>query len=462
MQKYKKIIELDKNFSFSEVAPYYEKMLVCILDTMMERMKISSGAFIDTKLNLITGKNFEKLDDPSVDFKSNRNVFGWIQGRGLESLVGHSKWLKNVSILNEEEKENRVIALEDLIRNLALTLEMIRSKNQGHLFFTFDQNGNFFRINDSGKKEFFEKEDDSHTMTDLFYSKGFGAAAKLLGDVSLQEESKAYLKRILDDIDSGLFQGDQVSFDPKNKVKGTPGVQGQGVRMIAIGALALFAELYQDEYWYDKGCEYICYVFEKFCNLNKQFGTLELYDYSERIVTATGQPYVDEGSVLSDPGHSLEFVGLALKLLLQIQAKKTHTPMQKKALDLASEHFLPMFLHCFEYGYSEVGGIIKAFDLVSRKPINDDMPWWNLPETMRAGAELMAFLPNEDNAEVKKVIAKCSNAFVKNYVNENVHMMAYQTIDKVGKPVDIIPATPDADPGYHTGLSIIDFLRYAK
>ena len=36
--------------------------------------------------------------------------------------------------------------------------------------------------------------------------------------------------------------------------------------------------------------------------------------------------------------------------------------------------------------------------------------------------------------------------------------MAYQTIDQAGAPVDIIPGMPEADPGYHTGLSIIDFL----
>ena len=37
--------------------------------------------------------------------------------------------------------------------------------------------------------------------------------------------------------------------------------------------------------------------------------------------------------------------------------------------------------------------------------------------------------------------------------------MAVQTVDEEGRPVDVIPATPDADPGYHTGLSIIDFLE---
>ena len=37
--------------------------------------------------------------------------------------------------------------------------------------------------------------------------------------------------------------------------------------------------------------------------------------------------------------------------------------------------------------------------------------------------------------------------------------MAYQTRNASGEPTDVIPATPDADPGYHTGLAIIDFLR---
>jgi hypothetical protein len=54
---------------------------------------------------------------------------------------------------------------------------------------------------------------------------------------------------------------------------------------------------------------------------------------------------------------------------------------------------------------------------------------------------------------------KCSNAFVANFVNPGAHLMAYQTVGADGRPVDVIPATSDADPGYHTGLSIIDFLE---
>ena len=36
--------------------------------------------------------------------------------------------------------------------------------------------------------------------------------------------------------------------------------------------------------------------------------------------------------------------------------------------------------------------------------------------------------------------------------------MAVQTRSGAGHPVPVIPATADADPGYHTGLSMIDVL----
>jgi hypothetical protein len=98
--------------------------------------------------------------------------------------------------------------------------------------------------------------------------------------------------------------------------------------------------------------------------------------------------------------------------------------------------------------------------LASRKPQNDDMPWWSLPETIRSAALLLHLFPDLDNAAaVRQVLADSSNAFLTRYVNPAVHLMTYQTRNSRGEPIDVIPGTPDADPGYHTGLAIIDFLR---
>jgi hypothetical protein len=88
------------------------------------------------------------------------------------------------------------------------------------------------------------------------------------------------------------------------------------------------------------------------------------------------------------------------------------------------------------------------------------MPWWNLPETLRAAMSAHNASSDELTRQAcREVIRDCSNAFLSLYVRPEVHMMAYQTLDHTGKPIPTVPATPDLDPGYHTGLSVIDFLH---
>ena len=86
--------------------------------------------------------------------------------------------------------------------------------------------------------------------------------------------------------------------------------------------------------------------------------------------------------------------------------------------------------------------------------INSDMPWWSLPETIRA-AVLSEKFCNMDNS---RIITQCTGAFKKSFVNPQQHYFAYQTCDKSGQPVRVIPAVPDLDPGYHTNLSLLDVL----
>lgn len=462
MQKFNKTI-VSETVSLSEMKPMikdWEVLIVTILDEIIARYQRNTDyPYIDMKLSILTGKDFEPLADSQKDFKSKCSVFGWIQGRGLEALVGHAMWLKKCTVLSEAEKKQRFEYLSKMISEIFHQLEKVRRKNNGHLFFTFTPEGDFFKIDESGNKEKFQMQENNSIMSDLFYVKGMLAAAKFTNDKAKETEAKIFFKKIIKDISDETFKGDQVSFDPKNKVKGIPGAKGQGSRMIALGGLAVFAGyLSEESYWFEKGCEYIQYIMNHHVNYKKQLA-LQDYDFVERI-TLTGEPYGDEQGVLSDPGHALEFIGLACKFLLLLKRKKTLSALEQQTLELAEAHFAPLLCHCFGYGYGKNGGgIIKAFDLKARKAINDDMPWWNLPETMRAAAEVMELFPQHKMFnEVKRVLVLCSNSYFNNYINPKVALMAYQTIDKNGKPIDIIPATPDADPGYHTGLSIIDFL----
>ena len=66
--------------------------------------------------------------------------------------------------------------------------------------------------------------------------------------------------------------------------------------------------------------------------------------------------------------------------------------------------------------------------------------------------------PDEKDG-LAEIARLCSNAFMEYFVRPDRGLMANQTINAAGEPIATIPATPDADPGYHTGLSIIDALH---
>ena len=87
------------------------------------------------------------------------------------------------------------------------------------------------------------------------------------------------------------------------------------------------------------------------------------------------------------------------------------------------------------------------------------MPWWNLPETLRAAVEAMQVTTGPQQAAMAAIAAHSCNAFFQHFVRRDLGLMASQTLDADGHVIDVIPATPDADPGYHTGLSLIDAVR---
>jgi len=130
---------------------------------------------------------------------------------------------------------------------------------------------------------------------------------------------------------------------------------------------------------------------------------------------------------------------------------------------LAAAWFPRVFERAFGYGFNrEQGGICKAFDLVGRRPINDDMPWWNLPETVRTAALLMVLLPDCDHGLLEESALSCHRATMEHYAQPEMAYLPIQTRAADGRPVDVIPAMPDADPLYHTGLSLIDVLRLGE
>jgi len=298
--------------------------------------------------------------------------------------------------------------------------------------------------------------------SEFFYVKGMAAAAHALGDQAKLDEAREWFARIDEDARAERIAGDQQPLDPSNAaVQKVPGRCSHGSKMLGMGAAALLLECTGDPSYRDVGLAYLDSVLSRHVNTDGRVAEVQPHDMWE-FVDADGQPWVEpDGVRLSDPGHGTETVGFALKFLLACQRAGGDAAVEPDRLAGYYSALLPMLEQNFANGFAPSGfGIVKAYDLAARKPLRTDMPWWSLPETLRAAMGACLVGDPADRTRYVEIAAKCSNAFFGKFIRPDLHLMAYQTIGADGEVIDTIPATPDADPGYHTGLSIIDYLDW--
>ena len=419
-----------------------EKMLLEVMDALLERFESGrSGGFIDTKLDLMTGRDFGAED---LWYKQQDIIFPWIQGRGLEALAGHIAFVQNTGLLSGEEKLDRISRIKRLLKEVSGNMEKLRRKNHGRLFFMMKRDGQFLAMDADCTPLPLETPAGQANYSDLFYSKGLFAAGIALGDSKLARRGEQYMRRVITAILKEEFVTDQQMFDPKNPVLAVSGKLLQGPKMIALGATALGMMYGDAAYWERRALQLLKRIFKYHTGSNFDFW--EATDMEFR-------PWTENGKLICDPGHALEFAGLSAKNLLLFQ-----TPAGVKEKLRCAGFYAKFLRHQFDIGFApQAGGIIKSYDLNAGKPVNTDMPWWSLPETVRA-AVLTAKLTGDKT--VLEIGQRSIEAFFNGYVNTDCHSMAIQTRDKNGNFTPVIPATPDADPGYHTNLSLIDALTF--
>lgn len=442
---------LPENFENSDLQAMVsdcETMLVSVMQAIADRFD-SSYPFVNTKLDLMTGADFA-IDDP---IRGQNAVYGWIQGRALEALAGHCAWFRKKGLVPD-----LVGRLEMMMRQVLDQVRDMRAQNGGRLWFFMTPDGQPFKLDKKGTPTVFRLTPDIPLgFSDMFSAKGMFAAACYLGDGETKAESLSYINMVDDAVWTGRFENDQVPLDPTNIVLPQPGRHFHGPFMIELGTAAMLV-LQGEQQGVTMGLRLIQRELDHYIQVNGRVDGLLEGDFWEAIDDA-GMPYCDEnGQVLSDPGHALECVGLVLKFTQSAKQSGMLTPEQQKEIDRI-ETVMPLILHRnFDNGFLHYG-ICKAFDLSARKPVNTDSPWWSLPETMRAAALCFLTAPKAQTRTMSDAIFRaCHNAFVQSFVRPDLFLMAYQTVTAQGKPVSVIPATADADPGYHTGLSIIDVI----
>ena len=433
-------------------ASEYQAIAITTMREIAQRyQRTPQYPFIDTKLSLITGEDFP-ANDP---VRGPQAIYGWIQGRGLEALAGHARWIEQRGIDELLTKQLRTIA-----REVMEQLRRMRARNAGRLHFFMFPDGQPFTLDPYGQAQPYEvTADHPYGFSDLFSSKGLFAAAEYLGDAEAQSEALAYIQAVEAAIWAGRFRSDQIALDPRIRPEPRAGFYPHGPFMIQLGAIALLIEAGVEDA-IERGLRLIEHELATYANLDGRIPELQEGDLWEGV-DDDGRPFVEpDGVIISDPGHSLEFVGLALKCIAAADGRAT--PRAQQRLDAAQQRMPGLLVRNFENGYLPgPQGLSKAFDLETRTHLNTDMPWWNLPETIRAAAFCLVSTTNEhQRATCLRIWRECHNAF-RRFTRPDLHLMAYQTRAADGNPVDAIPATSDADPGYHTGLSLIDVISIA-
>src|SRR3546814_99354 len=110
---------------FEEARRCYAAANTGTLYWMLQRPMLGGG-FINTKQNSITLQDYGPEDGTrGPDF-----VYGWIQGRGLEALVGHAAFFA-------EELPPLAAKLDDAARRLYDLLSALQ-RPDGHAYFCYD------------------------------------------------------------------------------------------------------------------------------------------------------------------------------------------------------------------------------------------------------------------------------------------------------------------------------------
>ena len=440
--------------SIRTVAPFYRKWFTDVVTWIVARhARQWDSGFLDTKYDVIRRRDF-----PSADpFRGTQAVFGWIQGRGLESLVCHAEWLSS-DPFREAEGDELLERIERSIDRLAAAIENARDRNSGHLHFLMDPEG-VPRFDGSPPPE-----TRTYSFADTFCAKGLYAAACHRGDDRAREAALEYLAEIEQSIWDFRFRNGQFKPGQPRSADDPRLVRQEGPFMILLGALALVAERSGGSFCREAGLRIIDRILKCHVALGGD-GPARAGEMWE-TVDESDRPRLENGRLVSDPGHSIEFVGLASRFLRAIARDPAHSGVDTDRIETAKRRLPEILFANFHNGYDgAVGGIVKSVDLIEHRPVDANLPWWSLPETMRATMEILAMAERSSSdaetlrARCRAMFALCHNALVSHYLVDTDPMLWVQTRGPDGSVVDVIPACSDVDPGYHTNMSIIEAMR---
>lgn len=388
------------DFSLSDVRARYVQANAATLRWMIARPRLV-GAFLNTKVNSLSLADYGDADG----VRGPAYLYGWIQGRGLEAVATHAEFFETEEPALAAELDEAGFALYHALRDL--------QRRDGHGYFCYDRDLNPVYVNSDGVLHQQSAADGVFTYSDAFFAKGLIAGAARYAPADLPEHL-TYMAEVVDAIEQRRFQVDERRRLSPRAAVDEP--EDFGPRMILLGAAGLLHRVGLSEHsaFADR---FIAHVLGR--HFDPESGLLRKVP----------------GAEVCNVGHAIEFVGFAMD---HLQSDAEPALVQQLQSVLGSS---------FTRGF--VGpGLCLSVSAAAGDPLSPYCPWWSLPETIRSAA--LCFAATGDG-DVLRIWQQADHAFFTHYWRGSV---AYQTLTRNG-PVDFVPATPDLDPGYHTGLSLL-------
>lgn len=371
------------------------------LQWMLSRSE--GSAWLNTKFHPISHRDYTVADDlrgPGIQY-------GWIQGRGLEALIRQSRFF-----LQSDTAFGKTLKLRSKVLYSAL---LCQYQTIGHASFCTNTERKAICTRPGMEQQIQVRDPDIYTYSDLFVLKGL-IAGSVYHDTSSLPIHLQQLHKIIGAIDDGRFLIDESSHITEEALL----LQREdlGPRMIAIGAASLLHQLDLSDH--DTfSTRYLVHILD--------------HHRPDKNTVPANTP----GEALTNPGHIVELIGLYL------EAWGSNVTSDTVAL------LKQLLLQTFKLGFNG-SGIVLSANVQTQQPDSVLCPWWSLPETIRAAALLYRITPDQ---KTEIIWQQAHDAFFSNYW-QNEPPVAYQMcVD--GQAVDQVPATPDLDPGYHTGLSLL-------
>lgn len=375
----------------------YQELNIAALSWLLGRPDLAGG-WLNTKTHSITLRDYDDSDGA----RSPHFTYGWIQGRGLEALVTHAAAIRNSEPALAAAAEERVKAL---YRALVTLFDRF-----GDSFFLYDADCNPIYL-DEGQPRPQGTGLPFGTYSQAFMLKGLIAAAEVF-DRDRLAKWRALLDELVARIETGKFlQNERQLLSAEALAREA---ESYGPRMILLGAAAMLRRRGHEASFGDR---FIDHVLER------------------HLDPCTGLLRDTPGGDLCNPGHAIEFFGFALDF---IGADDQRVPLLLEGL----------LAHC-RAGF-QGPGVAIAVSVNTGAVIEPFFPWWTLPETIRATA--LAYEKTGDSRFLE-YWDRAHAAFWANYLHKDLPV-AVQNRDWTA-PVDRVPATPDLDPLYHTGLSLL-------